>query len=33
MAKYKNKYGKLPEVGDQVKVEVDGSGFGNVKLK
>ena len=32
LGKYKTKYSKLPEVGDQVKIATNGDGFGKVKL-
>ena len=32
IGKYKVKYGKLPEAGDQVKIITDGNGYGKVKL-
>lgn len=32
LSKYKSKYGKLPEAGDQVKVATNNEGFGKVKL-
>ena len=32
LGKYHKKYGKLPEAGDQVKVETNGDGFGKIKL-
>lgn len=32
LGKYKLKYGKLPEVGDQVKILTNGDGFGKIKL-
>jgi hypothetical protein len=32
LGKYKIKYGKLPEVGDQLKIVTDGNGYGKVKL-
>jgi len=32
LGKFKNKYGKLPEAGDQVKVITDENGFGRIKL-
>lgn len=33
LGKYKAKYGKLPEVGDDVKIITDSDGFGNIKIK
>jgi hypothetical protein len=32
LGKYKKKYGKLPEPGDQVKVITNENGFGKIKL-
>jgi hypothetical protein len=32
LGKFKRKYGKLPEVGDQVKVITDSEGFGKIKI-
>lgn len=32
IGKYKKKYGKLPEVGDQVKIVTDDNGFGKIKI-
>ena len=33
LGKYNKKYGKLPEVGDKVKVQTTSEGFGRVKLE
>ena len=33
LGKYKKKYEKLPEVGDQVKVITDSDGFGKIKIE
>jgi len=32
LGKYKAKYNKLPEVGDQLKIITDGEGYGEIKL-
>lgn len=32
LGKYKKKYGKLPEPGDQVKIQTTEDGFGKIKL-
>jgi len=33
LGKYKTKYSKLPEAGDQIKIITNGDGFGKVKIE